>query len=82
MTLSYSKRADLIVQSDIRTMTIECEKLGGINLAQGVCDTEVPAPVRNGAHIAIDRGINSYTRFDGLRELRQRSPERCRTTTR
>lgn len=52
-------------------MSIECEKVGGINLAQGVCDTEVPFPVRRGARAAIDEGINSYTRFDGLAELRR-----------
>lgn len=52
-------------------MSIECEKVGGINLAQGVCDTEVPLSVRKGAQAAIDKGINSYTRFDGLWELRE-----------
>lgn len=70
MPLSLSRKAELIVQSEIRTMSIECEKVNGINLSQGVCDTEVPLPVRKGAQLAIDRGINSYTRFDGLTELR------------
>jgi aminotransferase len=51
-------------------MFIECEKVKGINLSQGVCDTEVPLPVRSGAQRAIDAGINSYTRYDGLEELR------------
>lgn len=71
MSLSLSKRAASIIQAEIRTMSIECEKVGGINLAQGVCDTEVPLSVRKGAQMAIDKGINSYTRFDGLRELRE-----------
>jgi aminotransferase len=71
MGLSLSRRADRIAQAEIRVMTIECEKVGGINLAQGVCDTEVPLPVRRGAQAAIDLGINSYTRYDGLRELRE-----------
>lgn len=71
MALGLSHRADRIAQAEIRVMTLECEKLGGINLAQGVCDTAVPSPVRIGAKIAIDEGINSYTRFDGLAELRQ-----------
>jgi len=52
-------------------MTIECNKIGGINLAQGVCDIGVPLPVAVGAKQAIDDGINSYTRYDGLPELRQ-----------
>jgi aminotransferase len=70
MALSLSKRADRISQAEIRVMTLECAKAGGINLAQGVCDTEAPLPVRRAAQTAIDLGINSYTRFDGLSELR------------
>ena len=71
MALSFSDRAAHIIQSEIRAMSIECEKMNGINLAQGVCDTEVPLPVRQGAQRAIEEGINSYTRYDGLPELRQ-----------
>src|SRR5947209_8182092 len=70
MKLSLSQRAARTVQSEIRVMSIECEKVKGINLAQGVCDTEVPGPVRAGAKQAIDGGINSYTRSDGLKEIR------------
>jgi aminotransferase len=51
-------------------MTLECARIGGINLAQGVCDTELPLPVGQGAKEAIDAGINSYTRYDGLKEIR------------
>ena len=51
-------------------MSIECDKVGGINLSQGICDLEVPLPVRMGAKSAIEDGINSYTRYDGIRELR------------
>jgi aminotransferase len=69
--LSYGNRAALIAQSEIRAMSIECEKAGGINLAQGVCDTEVPLAVRKGAQSAIDAGVNSYTRFDGITKLRE-----------
>lgn len=52
-------------------MTQACTKAKGLNLAQGVCDTPVPLPVIEGAKRAMDRGINTYTRFDGLAELRQ-----------
>jgi len=69
--LALSKRADRIAQSEIRAMTIECEKVNGINLAQGVCDTPLPPAVAEGAKDAIDRGLNSYTRFDGIGALRQ-----------
>ena len=70
MALQISNRAERIVQAEIRSMSIECERVGGINLAQGVCDTAVPLPVRTGAKEAIDAGINSYTRYDGLKEIR------------
>lgn len=51
-------------------MTIECEKVNGINLAQGVCDMGVPLSVADGAKGGIDSGVNSYTRYDGIAELR------------
>ena len=44
MSLSLSKKSSLIAQSEIRAMTLECARVGGINPAQGVCDTEVPLP--------------------------------------
>jgi aminotransferase len=71
VTLSLSKRSARIEQAEIRAMSIECEKVSGINLAQGVCDTKVPFPVREGAHRGIENGANSYTRFDGLAQLRE-----------
>ncbi len=52
-------------------MSLECDRLGGINLAQGVCDTPVPAEVRAGAKRAVDDGLNAYTRYDGIASLRQ-----------
>lgn len=71
MSLSLSDRVDCVAQSEIRRMTLECARVGGINLAQGVCDTEVPALVRRGAQEAIDAGFNTYTRYDGLDALRE-----------
>jgi aminotransferase len=69
--LTMSDRSQLIVQSEIRNMTIECAKVKGINLAQGVCDLDLPGPVGQGAKQAIDDGINHYTRYDGLPVIRQ-----------
>jgi len=71
MTLKLTARTSRITQAEIRAMSIECERIGGINLAQGVCDTEIPNPVRRGAQRAIDAGLNSYTRYDGLFALRE-----------
>ncbi|MCX6651574.1 MAG: pyridoxal phosphate-dependent aminotransferase [Methanomassiliicoccales archaeon] len=71
MKSDFSQRSQLIVQSEIRNMTLECIRVGGINLAQGVCDTDTPSEVIEGAYQAALDGINAYTRYDGLPILRQ-----------
>jgi aminotransferase len=68
--LALSHLAPAAVQSEIRAMTTECDRIGGINLAQGVCDTPVPAPVQEAAIQAIHDGYNIYTRLDGIARLR------------
>jgi aminotransferase len=69
--LSLNRLAANVTQAEIRAMSLECDRLNGINLAQGICDTEVPEVVRTAAKEAVDQGFNSYTRFDGLGELRR-----------
>ena len=71
MTREWSRRTEGLAQSEIRAMTIECARVKGINMSQGVCDTPVPEAVSRGAQRAIDLGLNTYSRFDGLPELRQ-----------
>jgi aminotransferase len=68
--LATSELAANAVQSEIRAMTVECDRLQGINLAQGVCDTGVPHPVAEAALAAIRDGFNIYTRLDGIAPLR------------
>jgi aminotransferase len=68
--LSLSQLAPVTIQSEIRAMTLECDRIGGINLAQGICDTPVPASVEEGAIKAIRDGQNIYTRLDGIGRLR------------
>lgn len=68
--LRLSEISPGLVQSEIRAMTVECERIGGINLAQGVCDTGVPSPVMTAAIEAIEQGSNIYTRADGIAPLR------------
>jgi len=58
------------MQSEIRAMSTECDRIGGINLAQGVCDTPVPPQVETAAIAAIVAGHNIYTRLDGITRLR------------
>lgn len=69
--LRFSQISPHVVQSEIRSMTVECDRLGGINLAQGVCDTELPHPVVERAIQAIHEGYNIYTRLDGVAPLRE-----------
>jgi aminotransferase len=69
--LGLSELAPGVVQSEIRAMTQECDRMGGVNLAQGVCDTEVPEVVAEGAIRAIRDGLNIYTRMDGIERLRR-----------
>ncbi len=70
MPLTPSRRAGRVLASEIRSMSTECARIGGINMAQGICDTEVPGAVRSAAQAAIEAGRNIYSRFDGVPELR------------
>jgi aminotransferase len=69
--LHLSDIAPSVIQSEIRAMSVECDQVGGINLAQGICDTELPAVVAEGAVDAIHGGFNIYTRLDGIAVLRE-----------
>ena len=68
--MRLSSRHEWVKQSELRSMSVECERVGGVNLSQGVCDLAIPEPVRRAAKHAIDNGPNSYSRHDGTRTLR------------
>jgi aminotransferase len=65
-----ARRLDGLVQSDIRRMSRECERVGGINLGQGICDLPTPPLVARGATDAIAARRSSYSVFEGIPELR------------
>jgi aminotransferase len=69
--LALSQLASGALQSEIRAMSVACDRIGGINLAQGICDTPVPDVVEAAAKQAIDDGYNIYTRCDGIDRLRK-----------
>ncbi len=68
--LRLSELAPGNIQSEIRAMSVACADVSGINMAQGVCDTDVPHPVAEAAIEAIRSGHNIYTRLDGIATLR------------
>ena len=67
---SINQRMAELGHSEIRAMTQACVAAKGLNMAQGVCDTAVPPIVLRAAAEAMTSGKNSYSRFDGLSELR------------
>ncbi|HLD22923.1 MAG TPA: aminotransferase class I/II-fold pyridoxal phosphate-dependent enzyme, partial [Sulfuricurvum sp.] len=69
--MKLSQRSGTIAQSEIRSMTRACNAINGINMAQGVCDLEVPRAVIEGAYAAMNAGVNIYTPTEGLPRLRQ-----------
>jgi aminotransferase len=69
--LALSDLSPRAVQSEIRAMSAECDRVNGINLAQGVCDTDPPQVVAEGAIAAIHAGHNIYTRAEGIARLRR-----------
>ena len=68
--MKLSNRAKNIAQSEIRAMSILCNEKNGLNMAQGLCDLEVPLPVVEGAKEGIDSGKNVYTSAYGNYKLR------------
>lgn len=68
--MKLSNRAKNIAQSEIRAMSILCNEKNGLNMAQGLCDLEVPLPVIEGAKEGIDSGKNTYTSAYGNYKLR------------
>lgn len=69
-TLRTNQRMAELGHSEIRAMTQACAAAGGLNMAQGVCDTPAPSVVISAAAEAMVQGKNTYSRFDGLAELR------------
>lgn len=78
MTQRYAQRIADLTPSAIRTMTRECDKVGGINLGQGLGDLPPPAAVRDAAIAALHAGSNTYTAPEGIQALRQAIADKLR----
>src|SRR2546430_17464106 len=68
--MRVANRLQGLAQSEIRRMTRECERVGGINLGQGICDLPTPPLVRDDAIAAIREDRSTYSFAEGARELR------------
>src|SRR5437588_5531340 len=67
-----SDRLRGLVQSDIRRMSRECERVGGINLGQGISDLPTIPELVEGACDAIRSHKATYSKFEGIDLLRER----------
>jgi aminotransferase len=67
-----SDRLRGLVQSDIRRMSRECERVGGINLGQGICDLPTIPELVDGACEAIRSSKATYSKLEGIDPLRER----------
>ncbi len=59
-----------LTHSEIRNMSIECDKVGGFNLSQGISNLNLNNKLVEGIDRALKRGFNYYTQFDGDFELK------------
>jgi len=66
-----ARRVESLAQSEIRRMTRECERVGGINLGQGICDLPTHPLVRDGAIAAIRENRSTYSFPEGTATLRR-----------
>ena len=67
-----------IMKSEIRNMSIECQRVNGINLSQGICDLPLPEILSISANEAMKNGMNHYTRYDGIDILREQIAKKKR----
>ena len=74
----FAARIEGLVQSDIRRMSLECARVGGINLGQGICDQPIEPIIKEAAARAIAEDRSTYTRLDGIDELRRRIADKMR----
>jgi aminotransferase len=74
----FADRIAGLAQSDIRRMSLECARVGGINLGQGICDQPIEPIIKEATIRAIREDRSIYTRLDGIDELRHRIAKKMR----
>ncbi len=66
----FSKQTSSFQSPALRQITLDVQKVNGINLGQGVCNLRVPPRILDAAYQAGLDGINLYTNPRGLKSLR------------
>ncbi len=77
-----ARRTDWLRQSDIRAVTAAVNRVGGINLGQGICDLPTPEPIKAATVAAIEADRSVYTAYNGTRALREAILEKVRAFNR
>jgi len=78
-----ASRTDALNQSDIRAVTFAVNRVGGVNLGQGICDLATPAPIVEATAEALGRdGCSIYTAYNGVEALREAIAEKAQTFNR
>ncbi len=78
MIYKQSEKVKQLTQSEIRNMSLECDKVNAINLSQGICDLPLESILAEGALEAMQAGENHYTRYDGVEPLREAIANKAR----
>lgn len=73
-----NRKVELLIQSEIRNMSIECDRIGGINLSQGISKFPIAEPIQERVGRAVAEGKNHYTRYDGIFPLREAIADKYR----
>jgi len=76
MSRAASRRIEFLEQSDIRRMSRECERVGGINLGQGICPLASPPEVLEAAAEAVREDLSTYSACEGIPALREAIAEK------
>lgn len=68
--ITFSEKTASLRQSGIRSASVRCTHMGGINLGQGVCDIPTHTLIKAAATDAIHSDKNIYAPHEGLLTLR------------
>ncbi len=74
-----SDRIQHLTQSEIRNMSRECQRVGGINLGQGICDLPTPHEILGATSQAVLADKSTYSKFEGIDALRQQIAHKAHT---